>query len=85
MTSIFQHSLAASVITAVLANVQTVHAGAGNIDEVAVIVHSVSTSIKAREIRTQAGWDEVPPKRAAPAHSKTVQMGWPIIYTRGTA
>jgi hypothetical protein len=64
MTSIFQHSLAASVITAVLANVQTVHAAAGNIDEVAVIAHSVSTSIKAREIRTQAGWYEVPPKRA---------------------
>ena len=48
MTSMFQRSLAAAVITAVLANVRTARAGAGNIDEVAVIAHSVSTSIKAR-------------------------------------
>ena len=60
----FQRSLAAAVITAVLANVRTAQAGAGNIDEVAVIAHSVSTSIKAREIRTQADWAEVPPKKA---------------------
>ncbi|GAB1536281.1 hypothetical protein ADMFC3_19120 [Geovibrio sp. ADMFC3] len=31
---------------------------------VATIAHSVSTSMKAREIRTQQGWNEVPFKQA---------------------
>ena len=43
---------------------QTARAGDGGIDQVAVIAHSVSTSMMARQILFRAGWRAVAPRKA---------------------
>jgi hypothetical protein len=57
-------SLAMALALPMLLHTRNVRADVAGVGGVAIIAHSVSTSMKAREIRAKLGWLELSPKEA---------------------